>query len=292
MKTFIHNSVIITDIETNKVYFSKRLTWYKCWKELRRILVEAKIDFDLLENTNDKWTRDYMPIQVEKSKFVSYVYNPDYLQSEDDKKSITIWSNIPNLPPMSEIVDTKLIIDGGNVIKCSDKVIMTNKIYTENPGLTERQVIEELERLFGNIVIIPWNYNDEWDFCGHADGMVRFIDKDYVLLNNFCDHPSDIWLLNEIKKVLRDKHIGFHELHYDVKYHGINDWAYLNFLQVGNKILMPTVEKEEDELAIKQLSDIYSDYEIIPVPLLSIVKANGKYGGGALNCISWNIYQD
>ncbi len=283
---------MITDIETNKVYFSKRLTWYKCWKELRRILVEAKIDFDLLENTNDKWTRDYMPIQVEKSKFVSYVYNPDYLQSEDDKKSITIWSNIPNLPPMSEIVDTKLIIDGGNVIKCSDKVIMTNKIYTENPGLTERQVIEELERLFGNIVIIPWNYNDEWDFCGHADGMVRFIDKDYVLLNNFCDHPSDIWLLNEIKKVLRDKHIGFHELHYDVKYHGINDWAYLNFLQVGNKILMPTVEKEEDELAIKQLSDIYSDYEIIPVPLLSIVKANGKYGGGALNCISWNIYQD
>lgn len=283
---------MITDIETNKVYFSKRLTWYKCWKELRRILVEAKIDFDLLENTNDKWTRDYMPIQVEKSKFVSYVYNPDYLQSEDDKKSITIWSNIPNLPPISEIVDTKLIIDGGNVIKCSDKVIMTNKIYTENPGLTERQVIEELERLFGNIVIIPWNYNDEWDFCGHADGMVRFIDKDYVLLNNFCDHPSDIWLLNEIKKVLRDKHIGFHELHYDVKYHGINDWAYLNFLQVGNKILMPTVEKEEDELAIKQLSDIYSDYEIIPVPLLSIVKANGKYGGGALNCISWNIYQD
>jgi len=283
---------MITDNETNKVYFSKRLTWYKCWKELRRILVEANIDFDLLENTNDKWARDYMPIQVEKDKFVSYVYNPDYLQSEDDKKSITKWSNIPNLPPMSEIVDTKLIIDGGNVIKCSDKVIMTNKIFKENPSLTERQVKEELERLFGDIIIIPWNYNDGWDFCGHADGMVRFIDKDYVLLNNFCDHPSDKWLLDEIKKVLRDKHIGFNELHYDVKYHGINDWAYLNFLQVGNKILMPTVEKEEDELAIKQLSDIYSDYEIIPVPLLSIVKANGKYGGGALNCISWNIYQD
>ena len=60
---------MVTDNQTNKVYFSKRLTWYKCWKELSRILVEADIDFDLLENTNDKWARDYMPIQVEKDKF-------------------------------------------------------------------------------------------------------------------------------------------------------------------------------------------------------------------------------
>ncbi len=25
---------MVTDNQTNKVYFSKRLTWYKCWKEL------------------------------------------------------------------------------------------------------------------------------------------------------------------------------------------------------------------------------------------------------------------
>ena len=148
-----------------------------------------------------------------------------------------------------------------------------------------------MERIFGNVVFIPWNYKDEWDFCGHADGMVRFIDKDYVLLNNFCDHPNDIWLRDEIVQVLKEHHIGFTELHYDVKCHGVNDWAYLNFLQVGNKIFMPTVEKPDvDAKAQKQLESIYR-CEVIPVPLLSIVKANGKYGGGALNCISWNIYQ-
>lgn len=73
---------MIIDNQTNKVYFSKRLTWYKCWKELSRILDETGIDYDLLENTNDKWARDYMPIQLEKDKFVSYVYNPDYLQED------------------------------------------------------------------------------------------------------------------------------------------------------------------------------------------------------------------
>ena len=121
---------MITDVQSNKVYFSKRLTWYKCWKELNRVLDEAGIDFDLLENTNDKWVRDYMPVQLEKDKFVSYIYNPDYLQ--EDKQSITIWSEITNLPSMSEIIPTKLIIDGGNVIKCPDKVIMKDKVILEN----------------------------------------------------------------------------------------------------------------------------------------------------------------
>lgn len=164
---------MVTDNQTNKVYFSKRLTWYKCWKELSRILDETGIYYDLLENTNDKWVRDYMPIQLEKDKFVSYVYNPDYLQ--EDKKSITIWSEITNLPSMLEIIPTKLIIDGGNVIKCSDKVIMTDKVFLENRRLqySKQEVMEELERLFGNVIIIPWNIQDEWDFCGHSDGMIR-----------------------------------------------------------------------------------------------------------------------
>ena len=31
---------MVTDNQTNKVYFSKRLTWYKCWKELRSLPAE------------------------------------------------------------------------------------------------------------------------------------------------------------------------------------------------------------------------------------------------------------
>ena len=282
---------MVTDNQTNKVYFSKRLSWYKCWKELSRILDETGIYYDLLENTNDKWVRDYMPIQLEIDKFVSYVYNPDYLQ--EDKKSITIWSEITNLPSMLEIIPTKLIIDGGNVIKCSDKVIMTDKVFLENRRLqySKQEVMEELERLFGNVIIIPWNIQDEWDFCGHSDGMIRYIDNDYVLINNICNHPENEWQLKEIKSILKENNLRYEQLDYGAGYHGVNDWAYLNFLQVGNKIFMPTVEKTDvDAKAQKQLESIYR-CEVIPVPLLSIVKANGKYGGGALNCISWNIYQ-
>ena len=82
---------MITDDKTNKVYFSKRLTWSTSWKKLHKTLVDADIDFDLLDNTNDKWTRDYMPIQLEKEKFVAYVYNPDYLQENTKLKKINFF---------------------------------------------------------------------------------------------------------------------------------------------------------------------------------------------------------
>ena len=98
--------------------------------------------------------------------------------------------------------------------------------------------------------------------------------------------------MKEIKSILKEHNLRYEQLDYGEGYHGINDWAYLNFLQVGNMILMPTVEKPDvDAKAQKQLESIFK-CEVIPVPLLSIVKANGKYGGGALNCISWNIYQE
>lgn len=284
---------MITDDQTNKVYFSERLTWSTCWNELSRLLTKNKVPYELLKGTKDKWVRDYMPIQIEKDKFVSYVYNPDYLQSEEDRKSITDWQKISNLPSMENVVPTRLIIDGGNVIRCSDKVIMTDKVFLENRRLqySRMEVMEELERLFGKVVIIPWDRQDEWDFCGHADGMIRYIGDNCVLINNICNHPENTWQLKEIKEILHRNHIEYEELDYGEGKHGVNDWAYLNFLQVGDKIFMPTVEKHEvDQKAEHQLEHIYN-CEVIPVPFLPIVKANGKYGGGALNCVSWNIYQ-
>ena len=279
---------MITDKETNKVYFSLRLTWYKAWPGIKAALDAADVKYSLLEGTRDIWMRDYMPVQLDVNSFVSFVYNPDYLQEE--KKRITDWTKIRDLLPI-ENHPTKLILDGGNVIKCRDFVLMTDKVFLENrrQGLSRFEVMEELERLFGNVVILPWNISDKWDFCGHADGMVRCIEGNRVLLNNICNHPEAAWQYKEIKKILKDRGVDFMELDYGQGYHGINDWVYINFLRVGDNIFMPTVENAEtDNLAAEQLRKVYG-CEVTPIPLLSIVKANGRYGGGALNCLSWTV---
>lgn len=54
---------MITDDQTNKVYFSEHLRAYKCWKSIKEALLEHEIDFEMLPGTKDIWVRDFMPIQ-------------------------------------------------------------------------------------------------------------------------------------------------------------------------------------------------------------------------------------
>ena len=118
--------------------------------------------------------------------------------------------------------------------------------------------------------------------------MVRYIGGNRVLVNNLINHPESAWQLKEIHEALSAAGMDFVDLDYG-RSRDVNDWAYLNFLQVGDVIFMPTVNKPQtDRLAAEQISTIYG-CEVVPIPSLSLVKANGKYGGGALNCISWNI---
>lgn len=42
---------MITDDQTNKVYFSEYLRDYKCWKSIKEALLEHEINFEMLPNT-------------------------------------------------------------------------------------------------------------------------------------------------------------------------------------------------------------------------------------------------
>ena len=68
-----------------KVFFSQHLTAYSCWTNIKQALEENGIAYGLLPNTKDIWARDYMPA-YSNGHYVSYVYNPDYLQNEKDKQ--------------------------------------------------------------------------------------------------------------------------------------------------------------------------------------------------------------
>jgi agmatine deiminase len=58
---------MITDQETNKVFFSEYLKAYKCRKSIEAALNEQNIQFELLPTTKDIWVRDFMPIQIDES---------------------------------------------------------------------------------------------------------------------------------------------------------------------------------------------------------------------------------
>ncbi len=124
-----------------------------------------------------------MPIQVDSSKFVRFVYNPSYLKSKKIQKTISDVDEICEQIGI-ETIKSNIVLDGGNVTRTTDKVIMTDRIFIENPNYNRKQLIKELHDLFqvDKLFLVP---EQPKDFTGHSDGMVRFIDEQTVIINDY-----------------------------------------------------------------------------------------------------------
>ena len=295
---------MITDNHTNTVYFSSLLP-EKC-PVLNAHIVDAlrkrDIPFTYLKGTKDIWCRDYMPIQIEKDRFVFYRYTPDYLQ---DKRGLTLQTNpelvfqeesneLPRLLPMSveeemrpisishpvfHRFELELVMDGGNVVKCGNKVVMTDKVFVENKDKTPQEVQRQIEEAFQcEVVFLPWDRNEKY---GHCDGIIHCLGDNRVLMTNYADFDKGI--ADEYLRIL-EKYFEVTILKYNVKRKHERSWSYINFLQIGTLVLVPQLGIPEDEQALEQISSALPDCEIVGIPALEAVSR-----GGALNCLSWNI---
>ena len=275
---------MIQDYQTNLVYLAQGLKHYQpVYTNLLRAFQEEGISYRLLPQTESYkhvWARDYMPIQIHKDKFLRYWYEPDYLWGFE--------SYIPQYRDIDNDLNldckwTDIILDGGNVIKCGDKVIMTDKVLKENRGRHKKQLISKLEDLFeAQIVLIPWDKAEEF---GHADGMVRHIEGNRVLMNNYAKFDP---LFREKLIDALIPHFKIEEFFYYAPRRSQYSWAYINFLQIGTTIFVPGLGIKEDQLALEKIQATYPGHKVILIDgCLSLVR-----DGGALNCVTWNISAD
>lgn len=283
---------MISDFDTNTIYFSELLKtekkFTKAFEEISNVLKSTGIIPNFLPKTKDIWARDYMPIQVSEKKFIEYRYDPDYLQGNSDEKETREIKTYPDIVCNViglKTVKTDIILDGGNVVKHKDKVILTDKIIWENQNdYSVRRLKETLQKLFkvNEVVFIPWDEDCEF---GHSDGMLRFISEDTVLISGFYE-TIDLEFKKELLKTLELSNIKWEWLRCSEKETEENI-AYINFLQTKDLILLPKLnKKDEDNEALKVISKFYKDYavreRIFQIDMTDIVKY-----GGALNCISW-----
>ncbi|ALJ00757.1 agmatine deiminase family protein [Rufibacter tibetensis] len=276
---------MITDQDTDFLYLADTLpkmylAFYKCFE---RTLNEAGIEFYLLPNTKDVWAVDYMPIQVTRDEFVQFAYNPSYLQPKVWQKTI---SNVDNICTSINIQPKKsrILVDGGNVVKATDKVIMCHSVFTENPNVPEKQLIKELMELFqvDQLIFIP---TQPKDFTGHADGIVRFLDDKTVLINKYTKEDKGFGLT--VKTALHNAGLDWVEIPYNpysnAKYKHSNG-IYINYLQMKDSLILPVFGQKEDEEVVRLFEQLF--------PKLKIATVNSNelaYAGGILNCITWNI---
>ena len=270
------------------VYMSELLEerFPECFHRLTSILKKHGVECRLLKGTKDIWCRDYMPIQTESGKLVQFRYEPSYLKGkkewEDSRSDVREVCRQNGFEP----VFSNINLDGGNVLLCSGRAILSDRIFTENPEYSDKgQLIKELSDLLEAEVIIIPAQND--DYTGHADGMVRFIDHDTILGNNRRDEYK--YWTNGIEKILKDYSLKYIDVPFFCGYkdskhpdHAIG--VYINYLEVSNLIVLPVFEVEGN----KDAEAITAFKQIFPDRIIEVINYNDvALEGGVLNCSTW-----
>lgn len=279
---------MITDSQTNFLYLADTLpTKYPDFYErFESVLKACNIPFDFLPQTKDVWAVDYMPIQTDLNKFVRFVYNPSYLQTKKYLKSISDVDEICKAIGI-ETFKTDLIIDGGNVTRWTNKVIMTDRIFKDNPTYERKQLIKKIYEFLqvDKIYFVP---EQPGDFTGHSDGMVRFVDENTVIINDYKQEKEEFYRAFEI--AIHNTGLDYITIPYNVYDNKSNTHAngdYINYLQMENTVIIPTFDIKEDELAVRQLETIFAGQ------IIQTIESNEiAYDGGILNCITWKIRTD
>lgn len=276
---------MIPDNQTNLLYLADclQIKYPAFFSNFDTVLKRNQVNFKFLPGTKDIWAVDFMPIQIAADKFVQFDYNPDYLQF---KKYQQTFSNVDAICAKAGIKPLKsnIKLDGGNVIRTENKVIMCDKVFRENPTIPEKELISQLRNLFeiDNLVFIP---TQPGDFTGHADGLVRFLDDKTVLINDLSKEKPAFALT--FRLALHNAGLETIEIPYNPHTNTKNDDAkgiYMNYLQMEDLLILPVFNMKEDEQVLIQFQQLFPKHKIDTV-LSNDIAAEG----GILNCITWNI---
>lgn len=257
-------------------------------KQLQKIILSSQDQVGILRDTADYWCRDYMPVHIGQGRYVGYRYHPDYLWDFPSMHQFISSQDVVCEQLNLNIVDrVDIIFDGGNYVRCGNKVIVTDKVFYENPNWRPLRLLERLEKAFeAEVIVLPW---DQGDKCGHADGMVACLRNGRVLVNNYHQLLSkQNPMVKSIFKVM-EQNFDIVELHYEVAKIDKRSWCYLNFLETPNSIILPGLSvglDADSDIAARESFGKLTDKPIQQVYALPLLES-----GGAFHCVTWELYK-
>ncbi len=272
------------------IYFSA-LLWERhpnTCKRLIALLEKHNVSFSFLQGTRDIWCRDYMPVQTASGKLVQFRYDPSYLHGKPEwEASHTNPEEVCNVNGIKPDLFSDINLDGGNVLLYADRAVISDRVFAENPERDKQSLIAELANLLeAEIIIIP---SQKGDMTGHADGMVRFIDRN-TLLGNDRSMEYKYWIkgINAAmhRHAMNYEDVPFFQTYKDSKHPEQAIGIYVNYLEVNNLIILPVFEilGNKDKEALVRIRSLFPDRTIVPFNCNDIALE-----GGLLNCITWTL---
>ena len=245
-------------------------------RAISEVLKTYQVSHQYLSQTKDIWLRDFMPIRTRTGQFIAFRYEPSYLKEDPELRTDFFHDIAPQLTV--DIIQSNINLDGGNIVfsPSKERVIISDRVFLENPEYSAAELIRQLCMLLeAEVIIIP---SLKSDFTGHADGMIRFIDENTAVGN---DLPSKDGLEQRIKRILLYHGIDVIDFPYQQAM-GISAlWSYINYLETESYIFLPTFGIDMDEYAVAQAR------QILPKTVVPMYVRDISQHGGCLNCISW-----
>jgi len=269
------------------VYLSELLMdkYPETCKNLIAILEKHHVKYSFIKGTKDIWCRDYMPVQTESGKFIQFRYEPSYLKGkkewEDSRSDVKEICRLNNINATFSDIN----LDGGNVLICDGRAILSDRIFSENPNYEKDSLINELSKLLEcEIIIIP---AQKGDYTGHADGMVRFVNRNTIIGNE--RRPNEYKYMKEgLQKVINDYNLEYIDIPFfedkDRKHPDSAVGIYVNYLEVNDLIVMPIFNRDEDNQALEIIKKTFPDRKIETIDYSDVAKE-----GGLLNCTTWVV---
>lgn len=251
-------------------------------------------------NSSNIWCRDFLPVKSSTGRYVQFKYQPAYMVGM--KKYNDKFPDPEQLHQKLKLdcEPSNIILDGGAIEIHGRKGIVSDRVFRDNDGSVSEvyQALKKILELEQLIVIPQYPY----DFTGHVDGLVRFIDENSVVVND---------LEKELKETKRDKNSYRRQLIENWIYSfqsalvsaglkleylptsipetnptSSGEGIYTNFLLLDDLILMPIYSTQ---LALDQVNKMAADTlnklyqrQVIPVDATELSKL-----GGMINCVTW-----
>jgi agmatine deiminase len=279
---------MIPDHQTNMVFVADTLEprFPEVFRGLKTILEAHGIPLGIIPGTRDVWVRDYLPIQVAEDRFVQFRYAPDYLRGK--YLHLRLDGEIgPKLPWVKSCVRSEIVLDGGNVVRWMDRVIVCNKVFDENPGRKPGELLRALGQVLevGQVIVIP---KEPGDVAGHSDGVVRFVQADTVLVNGY--RAVDSRYRAALIRVLEKSGIRVVEVPYVPRIgrgQGIPTafGCYVNYLQAGKVIIVPIYGLPEDAEIVELFRGSFPGLVVQTLACPDLAAE-----GGVLNCATWTWF--
>lgn len=288
MSTYTHNKAF--ERRKQIVYLSELLKtkFSTVCERLITLLDKHNIEYRFLKGTKDIWCRDYMPIQTPSGELVQFRYDPSYLYGnnewEESRSDVKEVDRINGLHPIFSDIN----LDGGNVVMYGNKAIITDRVFSENPKLERDYIRRKLAELLEcEIIMIP-ALAKSYDYTGHADGMIRWVDENTVIGNEL--HKDSQTFQNNMGRAMRMANLKYIEFPYfDCQIEGNEGHAiglYLNYLEVNDLIIMPVFgySGNKDKEALEKLKQVFPNKIIETIDYNDVALC-----GGILNCSTWVI---